>query len=190
MPWCQTPSRKKAIVFTTVTTSAYQDQLNTGVSKVCEIFKVCGIVSLKYVLEFYTQVSYCDDISTPRNVTLNETSCNWLFDMSVKRPHGQWLPWIPDLKPSVWRSGYARLGAYLPLIVQLLHSTTDLTHDIIWSALAADSQVPLGPPDTEMLGLLRVKLIQRVSRTWLGLGHQEWHSLGVNLHRVVRRQVI
>ncbi len=33
------PSRKKkAVVFTTVTTSAYQGQLNSGFSKVCEIF--------------------------------------------------------------------------------------------------------------------------------------------------------
>ncbi len=49
MPSRQTPSRKKkAIVFTTVTTNAYQDQINAGFSKVCEIFKVCGIESLKY----------------------------------------------------------------------------------------------------------------------------------------------
>ncbi len=45
--WRQTPSRKKkAVVFTNVMTSAYQDQLNAGFSKVCEIFKV---KSLKYV---------------------------------------------------------------------------------------------------------------------------------------------
>ncbi len=51
MPWRQTPSRKKkAVVFTTVTTNAYQDQINAGFSKVCEIFKVRGIESLKYVL--------------------------------------------------------------------------------------------------------------------------------------------
>ncbi len=84
----QTPSRKKkAVEFTTVMTTAYQDQLNTGVSKVCEIFKVRGIESLKYVREFYTPICYCGDISTPRNMTLNETNCDWLFDMSVKRPH-------------------------------------------------------------------------------------------------------
>ncbi len=66
MPWCQTPSRKKkAIEFTNVTTSAYQDQLNAGFPKVCEIFKVCGIESLKYVWEFHTPVCYCGDISTP-----------------------------------------------------------------------------------------------------------------------------
>ncbi len=44
------PSRKKkAVVFTTVMMSSYQGQLNAGFSKVCEIFKVCGIESLKYV---------------------------------------------------------------------------------------------------------------------------------------------
>ncbi len=41
-------------MFTNVTTSAYQVQLNAGFSKVCEIFKVHGIESLKYVREFYT----------------------------------------------------------------------------------------------------------------------------------------
>ncbi len=40
MMWGQTPSqKKKAIVFTTVTTDAYQGQLNAGFSKVCDIFK-------------------------------------------------------------------------------------------------------------------------------------------------------
>ncbi len=66
MAWRQTPSRKKkAFVFATVTTNAYQDQLNAGFLKVCEIFKVCGIESIKYVREFYTSVCYCGDISTP-----------------------------------------------------------------------------------------------------------------------------
>ncbi len=86
------PSRKKkAVVFTTVTTSAYQDQLNAGFSKVCEIIKVRGIESLKYVREFYTPVCYCGNIYTSRNVTLNETNCDWLFDMSVKWHHGRAL---------------------------------------------------------------------------------------------------
>ncbi len=50
MPWRQTPSRKKkAVVFTTVTTNNYQDQLNAGFLKVCEIFKVRGIESVKYI---------------------------------------------------------------------------------------------------------------------------------------------
>ncbi len=34
-------------------------------------------------------VCYCGDIFTPRNVTLNETNYDWLFDMSVKQPQ----PW-------------------------------------------------------------------------------------------------
>ncbi len=77
MPWRQTLSRKKkAVEFTNVTTSAYQGQLNAGFSKVCEIFKVRGIESLNYVREFHTPVWYCGDISTHRNVTLNETNCD------------------------------------------------------------------------------------------------------------------
>ncbi len=110
MPWRQTPSRKKkAVVFTNVTTNAYQDQLNAGFSKVCEIFKVCGIESLKYIREFHTPVCYCDDISTPRNVTLNETNCDWLFDMSIKRPHGRPLTNETCHLFQTFRSGYARL---------------------------------------------------------------------------------
>ncbi len=69
----------------------HQGQLKAGFSKVCEILKVCGIESLKYVREFHTPVCYCGDISTPWNVTLNETNCDWLFDVSVKRPHGRAL---------------------------------------------------------------------------------------------------
>ncbi len=88
MPWHQITSRKKkAVVFTNVTANLYQRQLNAEFSKVCEIFKVCGIDSLKHIWEFHTLVCYCGDISTPRNMTLNETNCDWLFDMSVKRPH-------------------------------------------------------------------------------------------------------
>ncbi len=77
-------------MFTTVTTSAYQGQLNSGFSKVCEIFKFCGIESLKYVWEFYTQVCYCGDIYMQRNVTLNETNCDWLFDRSNGLMGGPW----------------------------------------------------------------------------------------------------
>ncbi len=91
-PGDMAPSRKKkAVVFTTVMTDAYQDKRNAVFSKVCEIFQVCAIESLKYVQEFPTLVCYCGDISTPRNVTLNETNCDWLFDISVKRPHGRAL---------------------------------------------------------------------------------------------------
>ncbi len=92
MPCRQTPSRKKkAVVFTNVTVNAYQSRFNAGFPKVCEIFKVCTIESLKYIREFHTPVCYCVDISTPRKVMLNETNCDWLFDMSVKRPHGRAL---------------------------------------------------------------------------------------------------
>ncbi len=90
MPWCQTPSwKKKAVMFTTVTMSSCHDQLNTGFSKVCEICKVCGINSLKYVQEFYTLVCYCGDISMPLNMMLNKTKCDWLFYMSVIWPLGR-----------------------------------------------------------------------------------------------------
>ncbi len=66
MPWHQTPLRKKKpVMLTNVTTNAYQGQLNTGFSKVCKIFKVCGIKSLKYVREFHTPVCYCGNISKP-----------------------------------------------------------------------------------------------------------------------------
>ncbi len=61
-------------------------------STTCWSFKTLNFkVSLKYIREFHTPVCYCGDISTPRNMTLNETSCDWLFDMSVKRPHGRGL---------------------------------------------------------------------------------------------------
>ncbi len=92
MPSLQTPSwKKKAIMFTTVTMRTYQDQLNAEFSKVCEIFKVRTIEFLIYILEFYTLVCYSGDISTSWNVTLNETNCDWLFDMLVKWPPGRAL---------------------------------------------------------------------------------------------------
>ncbi len=91
-PWHQTPLRKKkAVVFTNVIANTYQSQLNVGFSKVCEIFEVCGIESLKYIQEFHTPVCYCGNISKRRNVMLYKTNCDWLFDMSVKWPHGRAL---------------------------------------------------------------------------------------------------
>ncbi len=107
MLWHQTPSwKKKAVMFTTVTTNAYQDQTNAGFSKVCEIFKVCGIESLKYVREFYTPVCYCGDISTPRRWTkwtvIGCLTCR-SNGLMANESLGQWkLPCIPDLQPSVW----------------------------------------------------------------------------------------
>ncbi len=79
------PSRKKkAIVFTNVTAKTYQSRLNAGFPKVCKIFKVSAMGSLKYIREFHTSVCYCGEISMPRNVTLNETNCDWLFDLQLK----------------------------------------------------------------------------------------------------------
>ncbi len=72
---------KDAVMFTNVTANTFQGQINAGFSKVCEIFKVHGIESLKYIREFHTPVCYC----------VNETNCDWLFDMSFKRPHGRAL---------------------------------------------------------------------------------------------------
>ncbi len=84
MPWWQISLRnKKAVVFTTVTTSTYQDQLNTGFSKVCEKLKA---ESLKYVREFYTPVFYCGEISTPLNMTWHKAKRDWLLYLSVIWP--------------------------------------------------------------------------------------------------------
>ncbi len=87
MPWCQTPSSKKrAVMFKTMTMSAYQDQLNAGFSKVCEIFQVRYTESLKYVQEFYTLVCYCSNISKPLNMTRHKTKHDWLLYPSVIQP--------------------------------------------------------------------------------------------------------
>ncbi len=43
------PHERRKPSYLQLMTSAYQDQLNAGFSKVCEIYKVCGIESLKYV---------------------------------------------------------------------------------------------------------------------------------------------
>ncbi len=67
--------KKKAAVFTTVTTSAYQDQLTAGFFKVFEIFKVCGIESVKFVWELLGRHFHA------RNMTLNEMNCDLLFDI-------------------------------------------------------------------------------------------------------------
>ncbi len=109
MSWRQTPSRKKkAVEFTTVTTTAYQDQLNTGVSKVCEIFKVCGIESLKYVKRvLHTGLLLWRHFHAPKHdAEWNEL---WLVVWHVGQTASWKLPWILNLQLSVWRSGYARL---------------------------------------------------------------------------------
>ncbi len=116
-PWCQTPSRKKkSVVFTNVTANAYQGQLNAGFSKVSEIFKVCSIESLKYIREFHTPVCYCGNISTHPNRDAERNEL-WLVVWHVGQT-ASWVglgqsmpPYIPDLQPSVWRSGYTRLSS-------------------------------------------------------------------------------
>ncbi len=54
--------KTKAIVFTTVTISTYQDQLNTGL---CEILKIRGIESLKYVRVLHTGLLLWGHFHTP-----------------------------------------------------------------------------------------------------------------------------
>lgn len=72
---------------------------------------------------------------------------------------------------------------YLPLIVQLFHCTAHLGHDIIWSTLTAYTQVPLGSPNTLVLGLLRVQFIQCVTDTpGRSLRHEKRYTLRVRLH--------
>ncbi len=86
MPWRQTPSIGRRVY--NCDDECLSGSTKLGFSKVWEIFKVCGIESFKHVRDFYTPVCYCGNISTPQNVILNETNCDWLFDMSIKRPHG------------------------------------------------------------------------------------------------------
>ncbi len=61
---------------------------NAEFLKVCEILKVCGIESFKFVREFYTLVCYYGNISTHWNVPLNKLTVIGCIDMLVKRHHG------------------------------------------------------------------------------------------------------
>ncbi len=104
MPWRQTPSRKKKdVVFTT------DDERLSGSTKhlifksMWNIFKVCGIESLKYFWEFYTPVCYCGYIAT-----WHKTKHDWLLYLSVIWPLGRALA-IQSGQSSGWRSVYARL---------------------------------------------------------------------------------
>ncbi len=112
--WRQTPSRKKkAVVFTNVTAYAYQSQLNAGFSKVCEIFKVHGIESLKYIREFHSLLLWRHCHAPKRDAERNEL---WLVVWHVGQMASwagldQWMqPYIPDLQPSVWTEGLATRG--------------------------------------------------------------------------------
>ncbi len=65
------------------------------------IFKtVWNISSLRHrIFQIHSRGCYCGDISTPWNVTLQETYCYWLDSWAGL---GQWMrPSIPDLQPSV-----------------------------------------------------------------------------------------
>ncbi len=91
MPWRQTPSRKKkAFVYNC------DGECLSGSTKRCIFKSMWNIWHLqhrlfKIRLRVSHTVSYCGNIPTPRNVTLNETNCDWLFDMSVKGLMGG--PW-------------------------------------------------------------------------------------------------
>ncbi len=90
MPWCQTPSRKKkATMFTTVTTSAYQDPH----IRICEKIQVRG-----------TPPKHDAAQNKKWSVALTVSHmASWADLGHSKRPR------FPDLLPSVWRSGHARL---------------------------------------------------------------------------------
>ncbi len=163
IPWRQTPSRKKkAVVFTTVTTNAYQyqDQINAGFSKVCEIFKVCGIESLKYVQEFYTPVCYCGDISTPQNVTLSETNCDWLFDMSLMG-----RPW--PMKATI----HSRPSA-VSLKVWLCETNTD-----VWSVFSVMDHFS-DQCTAYILGLVRIPFLSFEASVVINI---EYRGRGLNI---------
>ncbi len=137
MPWRQTPSqKKKAVVFTNVTTNAYQGQLNAGYSKVCEIFKVRGIVFKIRPRDLHTGLLLWRHFHAPkRDAEWNEL---WLVVWHV----GQMASWvglgqlnrtsIPDLQPSVWRSGYARLtrGHRMGLVLPQCDSVSFLLRNV------------------------------------------------------------
>ncbi len=112
MLWHQTPSRKKkAIVFTNVTANAYQSRWNKGFPKVCKNFKNWAIESLKYIRGF-KMLLWRHFHAPKRDAERNEL---WLVVWHVSQTASwagldQWMqPYIPDLQPSVWRSGYTSL---------------------------------------------------------------------------------
>ncbi len=97
-PWRQKPSRKKKVaMFTNVTANAYQSQLNAGFSKVCEIFKVHGIESLKYIREFHTPFVIL--VTFPRPKTWCRMNRTVIVGQTASWAGlGQWTrPSIPDL---------------------------------------------------------------------------------------------
>ncbi len=92
------------VEFTTVMTNAYQDQLNAGFSKVCEIFKVLGIESLKiFPRVLHTGLLLWRHFHAPKRDA--ERNKLWLVVWYVSQTAswavlGQWkLPWM-DSRPS------------------------------------------------------------------------------------------
>ncbi len=90
--------------------------LSAGVSKVCEIFKVCGIVSLKYTHRSVIVATFsCPKRDAERNKL-------WLVVWHV----GQMASWtgldqwrlssIPDLQPSVWKQFSYLIDNWLKMI--------------------------------------------------------------------------
>ncbi len=73
---------KKAVEFSTVTMSIYQDQLNAGFSKVCEIFNVCGIESLKCLRVLYTGLLLWQHFHAPKQ--FNAANVSRLSAISLK----------------------------------------------------------------------------------------------------------
>ncbi len=143
MPWHQTPSRKKkAVVFTNVTTNAYQDQLHAGFSKVCEIFKVCGIESLKYVREFYTPVCYCGDIS--KHQTWRWTKRTVIGCLTCRSNALMGGPW--PIKPAI----YSRTSA-VSLKVWLRETSANIDTFTVGRSGAYSLQIKHNPLRLQML---------------------------------------
>ncbi len=75
------PGNKNAVAPNPLTK---EERRRVNKSKVCDrIFKICK--------EFYTQVCYCGDISTPLNMTRHKAKRDWLLYMSVIWPLGRGL---------------------------------------------------------------------------------------------------
>ncbi len=71
---CQIPSwKKKAVMFKTVMMRAYQDQLNLGFPKVCEILKVHGTEPFKCLKVFSQQSVIVGTFPHPLRMTQHKS---------------------------------------------------------------------------------------------------------------------
>ncbi len=99
-PWRQTPSRKKkAVVFTTVTTDAYQDQLNAGFSKECEN-------TLKYIYIINATFPRLDMWRWTKRTVIGCVTCRWNGLMGG--------PW--SMKAAIYCRTYSRQSGYARLV--------------------------------------------------------------------------